>query len=85
MTTDVVHHPHHIVGAAHGDHRRATTRIFGSKPGSYGAGILQAIESGSWRDDNDLWAVLVGELWLDEISQEQAEAIIRKRNKELHR
>lgn len=40
---------------------------------------------GRWRDDNDLWAVLVGELWLDEISQEQAEAIIRKRNKELHR
>lgn len=40
---------------------------------------------GRWRDDNDLWAVLIGELWLDEISQEQAEAIIRKRNKELHR
>ena len=40
---------------------------------------------GRWRNDNDLWAVLVGELWLDEISQEQAEAIIRKRNKELHR
>lgn len=40
---------------------------------------------GRWRDDNDLWAVLVGELWLDEISQEQAEAIIRKRNKALHR
>lgn len=40
---------------------------------------------GRWHDDNDLWAVLVGELWLDEISQEQAEAIIRKRNKELHR
>lgn len=40
---------------------------------------------GRWRDDNDLWTVLVGELWLDEISQEQAEAIIRKRNKELHR
>lgn len=40
---------------------------------------------GRWRDDNDLWAVLVGELWLDEISQEQVEAIIRKRNKELHR
>lgn len=40
---------------------------------------------GRWRDDNDLWGVLVGELWLDEISQEQAEAIIRKRNKELHR
>ncbi len=40
--------------AEHGDQRRATTRIFGSKPGSYGAGILQAIESGSWRDDADL-------------------------------
>lgn len=40
---------------------------------------------GRWRDDNALWAVLVGELWLDEISQEQAEVIIRKRNKELHR
>ncbi|WP_017935484.1 cobaltochelatase subunit CobN [Nocardioides sp. Iso805N] len=40
--------------AAHGDDRRATTRIFGSKPGSYGAGILQVIESGTWRDDKDL-------------------------------
>ena len=40
--------------AEHGDVRRATTRIFGSKPGSYGAGILQVIESGTWRDDNDL-------------------------------
>ncbi|NBQ43711.1 MAG: cobaltochelatase subunit CobN, partial [Mycobacteriaceae bacterium] len=27
--------------AAHGDERRATTRIFGSKPGTYGAGLLQ--------------------------------------------
>jgi cobaltochelatase CobN len=40
--------------AEHGDERRATTRIFGSKPGSYGAGILQVIESGTWRDDQDL-------------------------------
>jgi cobaltochelatase CobN len=40
--------------AAHGDERRATTRIFGSKPGSYGAGILQVVESGNWRDDSDL-------------------------------
>ena len=39
---------------AHGDERRARTRIFGSKPGTYGAGILQAVESGNWRDDNDL-------------------------------
>ena len=29
-------------------------RIFGSKPGSYGAGILQAIDDGSWQSDEDL-------------------------------
>jgi len=40
--------------ADHGDERRATTRIFGSAPGSYGAGILQLVESGTWRDDADL-------------------------------
>lgn len=40
--------------AAHGDERRARTRIFGSKPGSYGAGILQVVESGNWRSDDDL-------------------------------
>ncbi|WP_199254578.1 cobaltochelatase subunit CobN [Mycolicibacterium mengxianglii] len=40
--------------AEHGDERRATTRIFGSKPGSYGAGILQVVEAGTWRDDKDL-------------------------------
>ena len=40
--------------AAHGDHRRAARRIFGSKPGSYGAGILPLIEAGNWRTDADL-------------------------------
>jgi cobaltochelatase CobN len=40
--------------AAHGDERRATTRIFGSKPGAYGAGILPLLESRNWRDDADL-------------------------------
>jgi cobaltochelatase CobN len=40
--------------SAHGDHRRATRRIFGSKPGSYGAGILPLIEAGNWRTDADL-------------------------------
>ncbi|MCQ9352471.1 cobaltochelatase subunit CobN [Corynebacterium sp. 153RC1] len=29
-------------------------RIFGSKPGTYGAGLLELIESGNWRDDQDL-------------------------------
>jgi cobaltochelatase CobN len=40
--------------AEHGDERRATTRIFGSKPGAYGAGILPLIDSRNWRDDADL-------------------------------
>ncbi|MFD3424975.1 cobaltochelatase subunit CobN [Nocardia fluminea] len=40
--------------ADHGDTRRATTRIFGSKPGTYGAGLLQLIDSKSWRTDDDL-------------------------------
>jgi cobaltochelatase CobN len=40
--------------ADHGDRRRATTRIFGSKPGTYGAGLLQLIDSRNWRDDADL-------------------------------
>ncbi|WP_369027585.1 cobaltochelatase subunit CobN [Nocardia farcinica] len=40
--------------AEHGDRRRATTRIFGSKPGTYGAGLLQLIDSKSWRSDDDL-------------------------------
>ena len=40
--------------AVHSDQRRATTRIFGSKPGSYGAGMLPLMEAGNWRDDHDL-------------------------------
>ena len=38
----------------HGNERRATTRIFGSKPGTYGAGLLQLIDSRAWRTDADL-------------------------------
>ncbi|MFF5294077.1 cobaltochelatase subunit CobN [Paractinoplanes globisporus] len=40
--------------AEHGDWRRATMRIFGSRPGAYGAGILPLIDSRNWRDDADL-------------------------------
>src|SRR5204862_6931569 len=40
--------------ASHGDWRRATTRIFGSKPGAYGAGLLPLIDARNWRDDADL-------------------------------
>jgi cobaltochelatase CobN len=38
----------------HADLRRATTRIFGSPPGAYGAGLLPLLDSRSWRDDADL-------------------------------
>ena len=40
--------------ASHGDERRATLRIFGSRPGAYGAGLLPLIDSRNWRDDADL-------------------------------
>ncbi len=40
--------------AAHDDDRRARTRIFGSKPGAYGAGLLPLIDSREWRTDADL-------------------------------
>ena len=40
--------------AGHGDERRATTRIFGSKPGAYGAGLLPLIDARTWNDDADL-------------------------------
>ena len=36
------------------DERRATTRIFGSKPGAYGAGLLPLMDARNWRDDADL-------------------------------
>ena len=39
---------------AHGDRRRATTRIFGSKPGAYGAGLLPLMDARNWRSDADL-------------------------------
>jgi cobaltochelatase CobN len=47
--------------ARHDDLRRATSRIFGSAPGSYGAGLLPLLDSRSWRDDADLAEVYA--LW----------------------
>jgi len=34
--------------------RQATTRIFGSKPGAYGAGLAQLLDAHDWRADGDL-------------------------------
>src|ERR671921_159237 len=36
------------------DERRATTRIFGSRPGAYGAGLLPLMDARNWRTDEDL-------------------------------
>ena len=42
-----------------GDWRRATARIFGGRPGTYGTGILQLVDVRNWRDDADLAEVYV--------------------------
>jgi cobaltochelatase CobN len=39
---------------ADGAWRRATTRVFGSKPGTYGAGLAQLLDTRDWRGDADL-------------------------------
>jgi cobaltochelatase CobN len=39
---------------AHSEPAERVTRIFGSKPGTYGAGLLQLVDSRNWRDDADL-------------------------------
>jgi cobaltochelatase CobN len=43
-----------LAGRADHDERAATVRIFGSRPGTYGAGLLQLIDSRDWRTDADL-------------------------------
>jgi cobaltochelatase CobN len=35
-------------------HRSATWRVFGPRPGGYGAGLQELIDSGRWRDNTDL-------------------------------
>ncbi len=37
-----------------GDWRRATARVFGGRPGTYGTGILQLVDVRNWRHDADL-------------------------------
>ncbi|MBI1245026.1 MAG: cobaltochelatase subunit CobN [Alphaproteobacteria bacterium] len=39
---------------AEGGGRDAATRVFGSKPGAYGAGLQALIDEGGWRDAGDL-------------------------------
>jgi cobaltochelatase CobN len=44
--------------------RRASYRVFSSKPGAYGTGLMQLMDSSAWRDSSDLAeAVLVWGGW----------------------
>ena len=45
--------------AAGADPERARWRIFGSKPGSYGAGLLNLIDERNWKTEHDLAEVYV--------------------------
>ena len=56
----VAKHARAELAAGH-DRRRATTRVFGSKPGAYGAGLLPLIDARNWRSDADLAEVY--EVW----------------------
>ncbi|MFL6072654.1 MAG: cobaltochelatase subunit CobN [Mycobacteriales bacterium] len=47
-------HVEEDVAATGGDRRAATARIFGSRPGAYGAGLLPLIDARNWRTDADL-------------------------------
>jgi len=47
--------------ASGADEREATVRIFGSKPGAYGAGLLELIDARTWRSREDLARVY--EVW----------------------
>jgi|GEM_PF-880773 hypothetical protein len=40
---------------------------------------------GRWVFDTEVFGTQSGDLWLDEITQEEAEAIMMKRDKALHR
>ena len=43
--------------AAAAAEERSRWRVFGSRPGSYGAGVLPLLDSGAWRDVADIAAV----------------------------
>jgi cobaltochelatase CobN len=44
--------------------RRASYRVFSAKPGAYGTGLMQLMDSGAWRDTSDLaQAVLLWGGW----------------------
>lgn len=74
--------------------RRAALRIFGSKPGSYGAGLLPLIDAGNWKSTRDLVEVYLtwgsyaygeavdGVLARDEYAQQLARTEIAVQNQD---
>jgi cobaltochelatase CobN len=40
--------------------RRARARIFGSRPGTYGAGLAVALDTGRWKDRDELAGIFLG-------------------------
>ena len=65
----------------HGAWRRATTRVFGSKPGTYGAGLMQLLDARDWRGDADLaevYAAWGGYAYGRELDGAPAQAAMRE-------
>jgi len=54
MAAELEESPEDNYVRAHVAEDGSTTRIFGSRPGTYGAGLLQLIDSKDWRTDADL-------------------------------
>lgn len=62
--------------------RRASFRVFGSKPGAYGAGLQALIDERGWEDDADLARAYVawgGYAYGEGVSGEAAPALFRRR------
>lgn len=58
----------------------------GLKVSRYDGGSFQSycFPLGRWVEDLSLWDMLIGELDMDEISEEEAHAAIARRNSEIH-
>jgi len=68
--------------AAEGGGADAATRVFGSKPGAYGAGLQALIDEGGWQDAGDLAAAYVawgGYAYRAGAEGQRAQALFEKR------
>jgi len=61
--------------------RRASYRVFSSKPGAYGTGVMDAVENRSWRETHDLAEVMLawsGWAYADSNGVDAADAFRRR-------